>query len=185
MLDMYPHWRYVIEGILGRIRRVVGTATTATRERIDERGDRYPVDVEDTAATLVELENGAIGTILSSWATRVRGDDLLILRVDGTEGSAIAGLHRCWTQARGETPVVEFNPSTDVGADYRSQWREATDAARTVNPYRVGWEDFIRHVVAGTPMRADLRAGIRDVQLAEACRRSIAEGRWVALDDAA
>lgn len=183
MLDMYPHWRYVIEGIVGRIRRVVGAATTATPERVDEQGRAYSVDVEDTAATLVELEGGAVGTILSSWATRVRRDDLLMLQVDGTEGSAVAGMHRCWTQAKGETPLVDFNASKDIGVDYRAAWREATDVGPPINPYRVGWEDFICHVVAGAPLRADLRAGIRDVQLAEACHRSIAEGRWIALDD--
>ncbi len=184
MLDMYPHWRYVIEGIVGRIRRVVGAATTATPERIDEHGRQYKVDVEDTAATLLELESGAIGTILSSWATRPRGDDLLTLRIDGTKGSAVAGMHRCWTQTKEETHLVDFNASRDIRADYRASWREAPDAGKPVNPYRVGWEDFIRHVAADAPLRSDLRAGIRDVQLAEACHRSLAEGRWVNLDDA-
>ena len=79
------------------MRRVVTALATATPERIDEQGARYAVDVEDTASTIVELENGAIGTILSSWATRVRRDDLLTFQIDGTKGSAIAGLHRCWT----------------------------------------------------------------------------------------
>jgi predicted dehydrogenase len=185
MLDMYPHWRYVVEGLIGRIRRVVGAATTAIPERVDENGRRYAVDAEDTAATLIELESGAIGTILNSWATRVRRDDLLTLQIDGTQGSALAGLHRCWMQSVDETPLVRgFNPSSDVGENYASQWREAGDAGLGVNPYRVGWEDFIRHVTAGTPLRSDFRAGIRDVQLAEACRRSIAEGRWINLDDA-
>ena len=95
ILDMYPHWRYVIENLLGPMRRVVTALSTATPERIDEQGARYAVDVEDTASTIVELESGAIGTILSSWATRVRRDDLLTFQIDGTQGSAIAGLHRC------------------------------------------------------------------------------------------
>ena len=92
---MYPHWRYVIEGLLGPIRRVVTAAATATPERIDESGARYAVDVEDTATTLVELASGACGTIMCSWATRVRRDDLLTLQIDGSDASAIAGLHRC------------------------------------------------------------------------------------------
>ena len=95
ILDMYPHWRYVIENTLGPIRRVITAMATATPQRIDERGARYEVDVEDNASTLIELESGAIGTIISSWATRVRRDDLLTFQIDGTNGSAIAGLHRC------------------------------------------------------------------------------------------
>src|SRR6516225_7466071 len=90
ILDMYPHWRYVIESIVGRIVRVASSAWIATPERVDERGERYGVAVEDSAATLIELEGGAFGTIASSWATRVRRDDLLTLQVDGSKGSAVA-----------------------------------------------------------------------------------------------
>lgn len=96
-LDMYPHWRYVLEGILGPIRRVVTAASTAIPERRDETGAPYRVDVEDASLTLAELANGVIGSIICSWATRVRRDDLLTLQIDGTAGSAIAGLHRCWS----------------------------------------------------------------------------------------
>lgn len=182
IFDMHPHWRYVVENIVGPIRRVVAAVSTATPERIDERGARYAVDVEDTATTLLELENGAIGTILSSWATRVKRDDLVILQVDGTAGSAIAGLHRCRVQTSARTPVIHaFNPAVDLGIDYNADWVDAPDAGPAVNPYRVGWEDFLRHVVAGTPIRSDFAAGIRDIQLAEACHRSVEGGAWVEL----
>ncbi|MGB6862200.1 MAG: Gfo/Idh/MocA family oxidoreductase, partial [Pseudolabrys sp.] len=110
-LDMYPHWRYVLEGILAPIRRVVTAASTAIPERRDETGVPYRVDVEDASLTLAELANGVIGSIICSWATRVRRDDLLTLQIDGTDGSAIAGLHRCWIQTAAETPLVRhFNP---------------------------------------------------------------------------
>ena len=128
ILDMYPHWRYVIEGLLGPMRRVVTALATATPERIDEQGARYAVDVEDTASTIVELENGAIGTILSSWATRVRRDDLLTFQIDGTKGSAIAGLHRCWTLSNAHTPkTAHFTIATDLNIDYRANWTEVTE----------------------------------------------------------
>jgi predicted dehydrogenase len=184
ILDMYPHWRYVIEGLLGPIRRVVATAATAIPARVDERGERYQVDVDDTSTTLVELEGGAVGVIMASWATRVRRDDLLTLAVEGTHGSAVAGLHRCYMQAMVQTPKAShFNVSLDTGTDYRANWSEAPDVGALPNPYRVGWEGFLRHVVAGTPLRADFAAGIRDVALAEACYRSAAEARWVTLED--
>ena len=184
ILDMYPHWRYVLEGTVGRIRRVVAAATTATPERIDERGRRYAVDVEDTAATLVELESGACGTVLCSWATRVRRDDLFTLQVDGTRASAVAGLHRCWTQTNAQIlETSHFNVASDIRADYGAAWAEVADMGPQRNPYRAGWESFLRHLVAGAPLQADLAAGVRDLALAEACLRSIAEAKWIALDD--
>ncbi len=182
--DMVPHWRYVIEDILGPIRRVVTAAATAIPQRVDEEGKRFDVDVDDTSVTLAELANGAVGAIVCSWATRVRRDDLVTLQIDGTGGSALAGLHRCWTQSAAETPTIRrFNPDTDIGADYRSQWKEVAGAATYSNPYRVGWENFLRHVVAGAPLVCNFSAGIRDVQLAEACYRSAAEQKWITLDD--
>src|SRR5215467_15483148 len=182
ILDMYPHWRYVIESIVGRIVRVASSAWIATPERIDEQGERYDVAVEDSAATLVELEGGAFGTIASSWATRVRRDDLLTLQVDGSKGSAIAGLHRCHVQSLADTPAItHFSVMKDIGADYRSGWIEAPPLASYRNPYRVGWEAFLRHVAAGAPLGCDFAAGIRDVAFADACHRSMRERTWVAL----
>jgi predicted dehydrogenase len=183
ILDMYPHWRYVIENTLGPIRRVITAMATATPQRIDERGARYEVDVEDNASTLIELESGAIGTIISSWATRVRRDDLLTFQIDGTNGSAIAGLHRCYASTNAQTPrTAHFSIATDLNVDYRESWHEVEDNGPFKNPYRVGWENFLRHVATGSPMQADFSAGIRDVQFAQACYRSVKEGTWQTLD---
>ena len=182
ILDMYPHWRYVIETIIGRIVRVASAEWIATPERIDEQGARYAVDVEDTASTIVELENGAIGTILSSWATRVRRDDLLTFQIDGTKGSAIAVLHRCWTLSNADTPkTAHFSITNDLNIDYRANWTEVSEGISRKNPYRVGWENFLRHVATGAPMQADLAAGIRDVQFAQACYQSMKEAKWIDL----
>ena len=184
--DMVPHWRYVIEGILGPIRRVTAATTIAIPERVDEEGRRFSVDVDDTSLTLAELASGAVGTIICSWATRVRRDDLVTLQIDGTGGSALAGLHRCWVQSAADTPTIRrFNPDTDIGEDYRAQWTEVADTTAYTNPYRVGWEAFLRHVVADAPLPCNFAAGLRDVQLAEACYRSAAQRAWVDLDDIA
>jgi predicted dehydrogenase len=182
ILDMYPHWRYVIETMTGRIVRVASSAWIATPERIDEAGERYDVAVEDSAATLIEVEGGAFGTIVSSWATRVRRDDLLTLQVDGTKGSAVAGVHRCHVQPTAQTPAIaHFSVMQDIGADYRSGWTETPPLAYYRNPYRVGWEQFLRHLAADAPLACDFAAGIRDVAFAEACHRSMRERSWVAL----
>jgi len=182
-LDMYPHWRYVLEGILAPIRRVVTAASTAIPERRDETGLPYRVDVEDASLTLAELANGVIGSINCSWATRVRRDDLLTLQIDGTAGSAIAGLHRCWIQTAAETPLVRhFNPDRDLGIDYRAGWKDVAGRGY-INSYRMGWENFLRHVADDAPLTNDFAAGVRDVQLAQACYRSLAERKWVSLDE--
>jgi len=70
---------------------------------------------------------------------------------------------------------------TDIGADYRDGWSEASPLPRYPNPYRVGWERFLRHVADGAPMPSDFVAGIRDVAFAEACHRSMAERTWIAM----
>jgi predicted dehydrogenase len=182
ILDMYPHWRYVIEGLLGPMRRVVCALATATPARIDEKGARYTVDVEDSASTIVELQSGATGTILSSWATRVRRDDLLTIQIDGTGGSAAAGLHRCYVQTNAHTPhTAHFSIATDLNIDYRVKWTEVTEGVSPVNPYRIGWENFLRHVATGAPMQADFAAGIRDLQFAQACYRGMKEAKWIDL----
>src|SRR5579871_6277197 len=141
MLDMYAHFRYLIEGMLGPVRRVVTLAATAAPERVDEAGRPYPVDVEDQATTLIELASGATGVIIASWAMRVRRDDLITFHIDGTKGSATAGLHRCYTQSLADTPrIAAFNPMVDLAIDYRARWQEAPAAGPYRNPYRIGWE---------------------------------------------
>ena len=116
----------------------------------------------------------------------MRRDDLVTLQIDGTGGSALAGLHRCWVQSAAATPTIRrFNPDTDIGADYRGNWTKVADTNTYTNPYRVGWENFLHHVVAGAPLLCDFAAGLRDVQLAEACYRSVAQRTWVSIDDIA
>jgi predicted dehydrogenase len=181
LLDMYPHWRYLAEGIVGPIRRVVTAAWTAIPERLDESGKPYTIDTDDSNATLVELESGAFGVITSSWATRVKRDDLLVFHVDGTDGSAVAGLHRCYVQPLSATPRAHFDPNADHGRDYNADWQPAPFDPPFTNGYRMGWEAFIRHVADDEPLAAGLAAGIRDVALAKACQASVEEERWVPL----
>lgn len=185
VFDMFPHWRYVIEGLLGPVRHISAMAATAQPGRVDEQGRRYAVDVEDTAHALLEMASGAVGVIVSSWASRVRRDDLVVIGIDGTKGSAHAGLHRCWVQSSGEAPrTAHFSVAVDAGIDYRTHWREFDEPVSPVNPYRVGWEAFLRHLHAGEPMPSSLKAGIRDVAFAEACHRSIATGTRVSMPPA-
>lgn len=183
MLDMSPHWRYIIEGILGPIRRVVSKGWTAVEERVDEHGRPFRVDVDDSTAAIVELQSGAVGVITSSWATRVARSDLLTFQVDGVSGSAVAGLHRCRIQPAVGTPKARFDPNVDLGMDYLRDWLDMPETLPFANGYRKGWEAFIRHVVAGTPKAADLSDGLRDVALALAMSTSATEERWVGMNE--
>ncbi|NQV56864.1 MAG: Gfo/Idh/MocA family oxidoreductase [Rhodospirillales bacterium] len=185
--DMYPHWRYVLERMLGPIKHVVAATTTTLADRADEAGNAYTADVEDSAAVIVETEAGAIGTVVSSWTTRVRGEDLVRFQIDGTGGSAVAGMRRCYRQSANDTPLIKgFNLGTEDDAmtyhvDHTAAWHEVPAGAPYKNPYRYGWEQFLSHVVVDTPMVSDLRAGIRDVQMAEACQTSVITGAWVSM----
>ena len=153
--DMHPHWRYIVEGTLGPIARVAALSWTGQTERADEAGARFEVDVEDNAHTLLELESGARGAILSSWSTRVRREDLVTFQVDGTRGTAVASLRRCWKQASDDTPVVRGflmgrdADTMDVSVDYRENWEEEPDPAPYKNPYRYGWE----HALSATSVK--------------------------------
>ncbi len=183
--DMHPHWRYIIEGILGPIDKVAATSWTGQTKRADEAGNPFNVDVEDNVHTLLEMADGARGSILSSWATRVRRDDLVTFQVDGIDGSAVAGIRRCWKQAGSDTPTLRgfqmgrVEEATKIAVDYHESWQEVPDVAPYKNPYRLGWEAFINHVVTDTPFYADFSAGIRDVQLVKACQRSAEDGSWI------
>jgi predicted dehydrogenase len=181
VLDMFAHWRYVFDRLLGEIRAVSCRLATAIPSRLDEDGARYAVDVEDTALAQFELANGVVAQVSSSWATRVRRDDLLQIQIDGTLGSAVAGLHRCWLQPLAATPKPFFDPEHPQPMVFAAQWQEMPDIEPVQNGYRIGWEQFLRHVAEGTPFPAPFLEGAKSVQLAEACHRSERERRWIDL----
>ncbi len=179
ILDMLPHWRYVLDNLFGAVKAVMCRGATHISERIDEKGRRYHADADDAAYATFELEGGIIAQINSSWTTRVNRDDLVTFQVDGTHGSAVAGLTRCVTQHRVNTPRPVWNPDEPQTMKFREQWDEVPDTEVFSNGFRLQWEDFIRHVLAGTPWRHDLLEGAKGVQLAELAMQSWAERRWL------
>ena len=183
VMDTYPHWRYVVEGILGPIGRLVAKSWTAVPRRLDEEGQPYRADADDSNVAILELESGAIGTVSTTVAGRVRDDDLITFHIDGSKGSAVGGLHRCYIQPAAATPRAAFNPALDIGVDYRDDWQRVLDDLPSSNGFRMGWEAFIRHLIDGQPLVSDLAAGLRDVALATAVMASSAEQRWVEMAD--
>jgi predicted dehydrogenase len=179
VLDMLPHWRYVLDNAFGQVKSVSCRGVTHIPERIDEQGKRYNADADDAAYATFELEGGIIAQINSSWATRVNRDDLVTFHVDGTHGSAVAGLTRCVTQHRVNTPRPVWNPDEPQTMKFMQQWDEVPDTEVFGNGFRVQWEDFIRHVMADTPWHHDLLEGAKGVQLAELATQSWVERRWV------
>jgi predicted dehydrogenase len=179
ILDMLPHWRYVLDNLFGEVKAVSCRGATHIPQRVDERGETYAADADDAAYATFELEGGIIAHINSSWAVRVRRDDLVTFQVDGTHGSAVAGLHRCWTQHRVNTPKPVWNPDVPQTITFNDTWDEVPDTQIYDNGFKLQWEDFIRHVVADTPYTFTLRAGAKGVQLAELALQSWKERRWV------
>jgi predicted dehydrogenase len=182
VLDMFPHWRYIVDRLIGDITGVSCRLATQIPRRRDEAGKLYDVDVEDTALAIFELAGGALVHVASSWCTRVKRDDMMTLQIDGTDGSAVCGIHRCYLQPLAATPKPSFNIETPRTEDFDAQWQEVPDTDGYRNPYRVGWELFLRHVSEGAPFPYTLLEGAKGVQLADACYRSNAERRWIELD---
>jgi predicted dehydrogenase len=178
-LDMMAHWRYMIDRLAAPVVGVSALMATAIPERVDERGERYTVDVEDTSHALLQLAGGAVGVITNSWATRVRREDTMVVQIDGTGGSAVAGRNRCFTQGAVNTPETFFGVARPGGMDFAAQWQEVPDTLPTAPPFRQCWEDFLRHVAEDAPYLPTLVEGAKAVQLADLAYRSVAERRWM------
>ncbi|MBF9071524.1 Gfo/Idh/MocA family protein [Streptacidiphilus fuscans] len=177
VLDMFPHWHYVLERIFAPVRSVYAQAWTHIPERRDEHGRAYRATADDAAYGVFELDGGVIAQINSSWATRVDRDELVEFQVDGTEGSAVAGLRNCRIQHRGATPKPVWNPDLPATEPFRAQWQPVPDNQEFDNGFKVQWEQFLAHVVADEPFPYDLLSGAKGVQLAELGLRSSREGR--------
>jgi predicted dehydrogenase len=181
ILDMFAHWRYIFDRLLGEIKAVSCRHMTALPERRDETGKPYGVDVEDTAFAIFELAGGVLAQVSSSWASRVKRDDLLQVQVDGTLGSAVCGLHRCFVQPLIATPKPFFDPERPQTMVFDAQWQEMPDVEAPRNGYRAGWELFLKHIAEEAPFPSPFLEGAKSVQLAEACYQSNRAGRWVDL----
>jgi len=179
ILDMFPHWRYMIARIVGDIRAVSATARTHIPRRIDEHGQPYDVDVEDAVFAQMQLDGGVIASVNSSWCSRIRRDDVIVMQIDGTEASAVAGTHDCFVQTDALTPASFFPLTKPQPESFFGHWQKQPDDGPHPNSYRTGWELFIRHVVGGAPFPSPFIEGAKDVQLAELSYRSDRERRWI------
>ena len=179
--DMFCHWSYVLEGIIGRVRSVSALSTTHIPQRWDEQGRPYEATADDAAYAVFELETPAgepvVGQINSSWAVRVHRDELVEFQVDGTHGSAVAGLFSCVAQQRGSTPKPVWNPDLPTTEKFREQWADVPANAELDNGFKAQWEEFLRDVAAGREHRFDLLSAARGVQLAELGLQSSEQGR--------
>ena len=179
VLDMFCHWNYVLENLFGRVEAVTAKAVTHIPERWDENGNVYTATADDAAYGIFELSGGIIAQINSSWAVRVDRGELVEFQVDGTHGSAVAGLFGCRIQPRAQTPKPVWNPDIPTDQDFRAQWEQIPDIEEYPNGFRAQWEQFLRDVHAGRPHGYDLAAGVRGLRLVEAGLQSSAEGRRV------
>ncbi|WP_159943509.1 MULTISPECIES: Gfo/Idh/MocA family protein [unclassified Nocardiopsis] len=183
VLDMFPHWHYILEHLFGPVRAVTAKVATHIPRRWDENGEPYEATADDSAYGIFELDGGVIAQINSSWNVRVARDELVEFQVDGTHGSAVAGLRSCRVQHRSATPKAVWNPDLEDPGRYRDQWEPVPDNAEFPNGFRAQWEDFLRHVVLDTPFPHDLLAGARGLQMAEAGLQSARTGRTIELDE--
>ena len=179
ILDMLCHWRYVLDNLFGKVKAVSCLGATHIPFRWDEHGKKYRATADDAAYATFLLDKGVIAHFNSSWTTRVRRDDLLTLHVDGTDGSAVAGLRRCFSQSWKDTPRPVWNPDIPQPIDFFANWKEVAADEAYENAFKAEWELFLRHVAGEGSFRWDLLEGARGVQLAELGLKSWEKRCWM------
>ena len=182
ILDMFCHWRYILDNVFAPVKAVSCRGITHIPERRDESGTAYPCTTDDSAYALFELEGGILAPFNSSWCVRVRRDDLLTLQVDGTKGSAVAGLRDCWIQPYGATPRPVWDPDVPSALNYFDGWLKVPEQEGYENAFRRQWELFLRHVVNNEPFRWNLLEGAKGLQLAEKGLESSSRRAWVDIE---
>jgi len=183
IMDMLCHWRYVLDNLFGKVKGVFCLGAIHIPERVDEQGNKYKCTADDAAYTTFELENNIIAHFNSSWVTRVRRDDLLTLHVDGTKGSAVAGLRDCRTQHYGNTPKPVWNPDIAQAINFFDGWNKVPDQEEYDNAFKAEWELFLKHVVKDEPFPWNLLEGAKGVQLGEKGLESWAKKTWVEIPE--
>lgn len=179
VLDMYAHWQYVLEGLFGPVKSLLCHAATHIPRRVDEQGRAYECTADDASYGMFEIEGGITVQLNASWAFRVYRDDLFVMQVDGTHGTAVAGLRDCKVQHRSFTPKPVWNPDLPAAIDYRAGWEDVPANQEFDNAFKVQWEMFLRHIAEDAPFPHTLLEGAKGVQLAELAERSWQERRWI------
>lgn len=181
--DMFSHWSYVLENLFGRVESVMCLGKTHVPRRVEEDGNEYEATADDAAYAIMELKGDIVAQLNSSWTVRVKRDDLLTVQVDGTDGSAVAGLRECETQHRANTPKPEWNPDKSTDHDFHTDWQQVPDNQEFENAFKQQWAEFIRHVAADEPFPWDFTEGAKGVQLTEASHRAWNEERKIIVDE--
>jgi predicted dehydrogenase len=179
IVDMLCHWRYVLDNIFGKVKAVSCMGATHIKERVDEEGKPYKCTADDAAYATFELEGGIIAQFNSSWTVRVRRDDLLTVQVDGTKGSAVAGLRECYIQHYGNTPKPVWNPDIVQPIQFYEGWAKVPEQEPMDNAFKVQWELFLKHIVTDSPFPYDMKEGAKGVQLAEKGLESWEKRAWL------
>jgi predicted dehydrogenase len=179
ILDMFPHWQYVLEDLFGTIRSVSAHAATHIPQRVDEHGQTYTATADDAAYATFELDGGVVVQINSSWVTRVHRDELVVFQVDGTEGSARAGLRNCVQQHRSATPRPVWNPDIENPIDFPAGWLEVPAVQNYENGFKEQWGRFLRHIAVDEPFPWGLGGGARGARIVDCALTSSRERRWV------
>ena len=167
------------QAVRPRARRVRASAPTHIPLRLDEEGEPYDATAEDAAYAMFELDGGVIVQMNSSWCVRVDRDELFELQVDGTDGSAVAGLRECRIQPAVATPARSGTRTCPDPIDHRAAWRRCPRSTARERLQACSGSTSCATSCSTSRSRGTSSRAARGVQLAELGEQSWRERRWV------
>ncbi|MBL3684173.1 gfo/Idh/MocA family oxidoreductase [Sinorhizobium meliloti] len=146
ILDMLCHWRYVLDNLFGEVKAVSCLGATHIPSRIDEQGRAYDVRHRRRGLCHLRTRRRIVAHINSSWAVRVRRDDLVTFRSTEPMVPLSPDSRNAGRQHRVNTPKPVWNPDQPQTIDFYRTWDEVPDTQAFDNGFKAQWEMFLRHV---------------------------------------
>jgi predicted dehydrogenase len=147
----------------GPVKRMVAMFSTSEKKRpFHDRPKGMPIKVPDSSAFLLEFESGATGVLHTSFVSRgteADGTTTVRVEVSGSKGRIVTdGLFGLRGVSGKQGPVAPIDP------------RE---------PYPQPYEQFVRAILSGEPVKTSFQAGLEAAKLVDAAYLSAKKSAWI------
>src|SRR5437016_5239280 len=173
MFDMGPYYLTALLNLLGPAKRVMGMASIAIPDRVigsePFKGRKIRVETPDHIAGTIEFENGAMGTIIQSFATRFAGhnDTKQPITIFGTGGTM-----------RVPDPN-QFDGPISIRRNEDAEWKLAEHQFVTGYGRSVGLADMAYAIRSGRPHRCSAEQAFAVLDLMQAFLDSSGQGKEI------